>query len=119
MAGQSIAPLVTVRIEDQLGHATASTATVSVVIGNNPGGGTLSGTSTKLLVAGVAPVTDLSLDRAAGGYTLEASSPPLAPTISATFSIAPAPPVRVTYWQPPSNTDAGRILEPPVTGLAI
>ena len=115
MAGQSIAPLVTVRIEDQLGHATASTATVSVVIGNNPGGGTLSGTSTKLLVAGVATFTDLSLDRAAGGYTLEASSPPLTPTISATFSIAPAPPVRLTYGQPPSNTDAGRIMKPPVT----
>jgi hypothetical protein len=53
-AGQSIAPAVTVRIEDALGNLTSSTADVTVAIGTNPGSGTLSGTTTTAAVAGVA-----------------------------------------------------------------
>src|SRR5207247_3822728 len=45
---------VTVRIEDQFGNLTSSTATVILAIGTNPSGGTLSGTTTAAAVSGVA-----------------------------------------------------------------
>src|SRR3954452_23819940 len=37
-------PATTVRILDQFGNVTADTSSVVVALGNNPGGGTLSGT---------------------------------------------------------------------------
>jgi hypothetical protein len=49
-----------VRIVDQFGNLTASTAAVTVAIGTNPGGGTLSGTATQSAVAGVATFSGLS-----------------------------------------------------------
>jgi hypothetical protein len=48
---------------------------IDIVIGNNPSGGTLSGTTTVQAVNGVATFTDLSIDQAGLGYTLVADGP--------------------------------------------
>jgi hypothetical protein len=69
-----------VRILDGTGNLTNSTANVTMNIGANPAGGTLSGTATVAAVAGTATFSDLSIDKAANGYTLSASSTGLGQT---------------------------------------
>jgi hypothetical protein len=91
-AAAAITPAVEVAVQDAFEN-TVPTATVAVTltIGANPGGGTLSGTTTADAVDGVASFPILSIDKAGDGYTLVASSAPLASTASAAFSIAPGP----------------------------
>ena len=87
-AGAVITPAVEVTIQDAFGNTvTGATDVVSMAIAANPGGGTLSGTSSVAAVAGVATFSDLSIDLAATGYTLTATSGSLTPATSAAFDI--------------------------------
>ena len=86
--GTIIAPAVEVDVQDQLGNRVASTAAVTLIIEDNPGGGTLSGTTTVNAVSGTARFADLSIDRAGVGYKLEAKSVGLADATSSSFDIA-------------------------------
>src|SRR5258706_1518327 len=82
----AISPAVQVAIEDVFGNTvTSSTATVTVAIGTNPGGGTLTGTASLAAVAGVATFPTLSINKAPDGYTLHASSCALASTRATCF----------------------------------
>ena len=88
----SITPSVTVQIQDADGNLTASTASVTLAIGSNPGGGTLSGTVTVAAVAGTATFSNLSIDKAGTGYTLGATSSTNTGVMIATssaFNVAP------------------------------
>jgi Tol biopolymer transport system component len=58
-----------------------------VAIGTNPSGGTLSGTTMIIAVAGVATFSNLSIDKAGTGYTLQATSGALTAATSAAFNI--------------------------------
>src|SRR6185295_11422343 len=70
-AGASIAPAVQVAVQDAFNNTvTSSSASVTVAIGSNPGGGTLSGTTTVAAVNGVATFSNLSIDKVGTGYTL-------------------------------------------------
>ncbi len=71
----------------------SSTATVTLALGSNPGGGTLtcSGGLTKAAVAGVATFTGCAIDRAGSPYTLVASSVGLASATSSPFSVGLVP----------------------------
>ena len=60
---------LTVQVEDSLGNA-VSGSTVTIALGNDPGGGTLSGTLTEPVVDGLAAFTNLSLSQPGTGYTL-------------------------------------------------
>jgi hypothetical protein len=74
-AGQTISPAVKVGALDPSGHPfTAGTEAVTLTLGNNPGGGTLSGTLTVQPVNGVATFSDLSIDKAGTGSTLLGST---------------------------------------------
>jgi outer membrane protein assembly factor BamB len=77
-AGATITPAVTVAVEDANGNVeTSDNATqVSLAIGTNPAGGTLSGGSAVTVASGVATFSGLSIDKAGTGYTLTASSTP-------------------------------------------
>src|SRR5437667_176154 len=87
-AGQTITPAVTLQVQDANGNlVTTSTARITVAIGTNTGGGTLSGTKTVSAVAGVATFSGLSIDKAGTGYTLTASSSGLTGATSAAFNI--------------------------------
>ena len=88
-AGAVITPSVQVAILDAYGNPTASTASVTLAIGTNPGGGTLSGTATVAAVAGVATFPGLSIDKAGTGYTLVANSAGLTAATSASFNVTP------------------------------
>jgi hypothetical protein len=87
--GVTISPPITVQIVDSNGNLiTSSTAPVTLGIGNNPGGGTLSGTKKRNAINGVATFNDLSINKVGNGYTLvAASSSGLTGTTSSTFNI--------------------------------
>ncbi len=73
-----------------LGLATAGVP-VTISIGANPNGGTLSGTQTvNTDGTGTATFNDLNIRTAGAGYTLVASSPGYEGTVSATFTVTAA-----------------------------
>ena len=74
---------VTAMVGDTIGPV------VTVAIGANPGGGTLSGTRTRHAVNGVATVGDLTIEPGGTGYTLTAVSGALQGATSRAFTIAP------------------------------
>ena len=79
---------ITVQVSDSQGNVvTSSSATVTLAIGNNPGGGTLSGTTSVAAVNGIATFSNLSIDKTGTGYTLVASSSGLTGATSSAFDI--------------------------------
>jgi hypothetical protein len=86
-AGSTIGA-ISVQVQDDSGHmVTSATAPVTIAIGTNPAGGTLSGTTTANAVAGCATFTGLSINQAGSGYTLVATSQGLSSVTSAPFNI--------------------------------
>ncbi|MCC6466109.1 MAG: hypothetical protein IT463_12285 [Planctomycetes bacterium] len=104
--GVAISPAITVEIVDQFGNRTSSSANVSLVIGTNPGGSTLSGGGATAASAGLATFAGVSLNNAGTGYTLVASSGALTNDTSATFDITatPTPTITVTGTLTAFNT---------------
>ena len=91
-AGATITPPVTVRAVDNGGATiTSFTGNVTLAIATNPGGGTLSGTTTVAAVAGVATFSNLRIQQAGAGYTLAATAAGLTGATSSPFSITPGP----------------------------
>ncbi|HZH79981.1 MAG TPA: hypothetical protein VFD68_01675, partial [Gemmatimonadales bacterium] len=108
-------PFVRLRVEDAGGNlVTTATNQVSVALGANPGGGTLSGTTTVNAVGGLATFNDLTIDKVGVGYTLVFSSPGLIGQTSEAFNISPAAAARVVFTVQPSSTTAGSIISPAV-----
>ncbi len=87
-ASDAFAPAVQVGIVDGAGNLSITyTDPVTLTIGNNPAGGTLWGTSTVSPGAGIATFSDLSIDVAATGYTLVATSAALTIATSPVFDV--------------------------------
>jgi hypothetical protein len=108
LAGATISPAVTVRVEDANGSVvTSSSASVTVAILANPGAGTLSGTATLAASAGVATFGTLSINNVGVGYTLVATSSGLASATSATFSITSSN--RLVFTTQPGGGTAGGV----------
>src|SRR5207302_9086487 len=83
VAGAAISPAVQVTALDAAGNPVSSfTGSITVALGNNPGGSTLSGTTTTAAVGGVATFVDLSLNKTGTGYTLTASASGFTPGTS-------------------------------------
>src|SRR5439155_1698709 len=90
IAARQISPAVKVRALDALGNLVPGfTGSVSVALGANPGGGTLSGTTPVAAVGGVATFFDLSINKTGSGYTLTAAASGFAPVTSSAFDITP------------------------------
>ncbi len=104
-AGASIAPAVA--IQDASGKVTKATNAVTIAIGTNPAGGTLSGTATVSAVNGVASFSDLTIDKAGSGYTLAASASGLSSATSSAFAVTPAAPVQLAFTVQPTDATAG------------
>ena len=115
LAGNAIAPAVTVQIQDALGNLTASAANVTIAIGTNPGGGTLAGTATVAAVGGIATFANLSIDKVGTGYTLAASSAGVAGAASNAFNITAGAAAKLVYGQQPTNTVSGQAITPAIT----
>lgn len=95
--GAPATALATIRVElvDGRGTVVPVTNHVTLALGANPGGGTLSGTVNVAAVAGVATFSDLRIDKPGNGYSLVASSGTLPVVTSSTFNVVvglpPAP----------------------------
>ncbi len=110
----SIAPSITVEIQDAFGNVTTDTDNITLAINNNPGGSTLSGTTTQAAVAGTATFNDISLDQVGSSYTLDATSGALTPDTSSAFDIV-ATPTQLVITQEPSNTGESLNISPVIT----
>ena len=112
-AGDPITVVVDVR--DTLGNpVTTFDGVVTIVLGSNPGGATLSGTAAAAAVGGVATFTDLRVDRAGAGYTLVATAPALTGAISMSFTVTAAAAARLAFTVHPRPTVAGESITPAV-----
>ena len=100
---------LTVSAEDLYGNLTPSfTSSVTVALKSNPGSGTLNGTLTVNASAGVATFSGLSIDQAANGYTIQATTTGLSSATTNAFDITPAAASQlVVTTQPPASTTAG------------
>jgi hypothetical protein len=89
----AISPAVTVKILDLFGNLVdvSSTISITVDLGSNPTGATLSGTLIVPAVHGVATFNNLKLNKAGTMYTLGASSAPLFGSTSAKFNVVNPP----------------------------
>ena len=114
VAGEAITPAIEVVIHDANGNV-VDNATVTVAIGTNPSGGTLSGTATVNAVGGVASFGDLSIDKAGSGYMLSASVGVLASATSAAFGVASAGAVQLAFTVQPTETGNNQPITPAVT----
>jgi hypothetical protein len=114
-AGAPISPVIAVHVEDAFGNQVpAASDAVTIAFANNAGGGTLSGTTVVNAVGGAAAFGDLSIDVAASGYTLSATSGSLSAATSAPFAITVGPPVRLAFLVQPADTVAGALIAPPL-----
>ncbi|KQR65396.1 hypothetical protein ASF98_09735 [Arthrobacter sp. Leaf337] len=78
---------------------------MTIGIGNNPGGGTLSGTLTATTDTwGEATFTGLSINKAGTGYTLLASSPGVSGSVSAPFTVTAAAAAQLVVTGPAAGT---------------
>ncbi len=115
-AGAAITPAVTVEIRDAFNNVvTTSSANVTVAIGTNPSGGTLSGTVTVAAINGVATFNNLSINLVGTGYTLTAASAGLTGDTSAAFNITAGAPAAIVFGTQPSDATAGTVISPSVT----
>ncbi|MEZ0228097.1 MAG: Kelch repeat-containing protein, partial [Planctomycetota bacterium] len=108
-----ISPTVTVAIQDQYGNTvTAASDTITVALGSNPAGGTLSGTKALATTNGAAAFTDIAIDRPGAGYTLAATSTLYGNATSNAFEIA-APPILISVGSlNTARTDLAAVLGP-------
>src|SRR5207253_1993778 len=113
MAGHQSSPAVKLRAEDAHGNKVARfTGNVTVALGNNPGGATLSGTTTVVAVDGDATFYDLTLDKTGTGYTLAASvSGGALVATSAAFDVAPGAATQLEFTVEPTTATAGTALQ--------
>ncbi len=110
----AIAPPIQVAIRDSAGNPTTSTALVQLQILNNPGGGTLTGTTTVAAVNGVATFANLAITLPGEGYTLQATSPGLTPVTSQAFDIIAAANNQLVFLVQPTSTPRALTIAPPI-----
>ena len=93
IAGQPFSPTIQVEIQDANGtRVSTARDPVTMGLGANPGGGTLTGTTTVNAVDGIATFSGLSLDRGGLGYTLVATAVGLTKATSSAFVMLPSGP---------------------------
>ena len=109
-AGAAITPAVTVAVQDDLhGTVTSAVNAVTIDLGSNPGGATLTGNRTVTAVNGIATFPNLSLNRAAAGYTLVATAQALTPATSAAFNVIAGAAKQLSFTVAPPTTAASGI----------
>jgi hypothetical protein len=114
-AGTAITPEVTIALQDASGNlVTADGVAITLAISNNPGSGTLSGTTTRTTVTGLATFEDLSINRSGTGYTLQGSSAGFTPATSDAFNITPSAAYKLGFTVQPVSKTVGSVITPEV-----
>jgi hypothetical protein len=89
-AGAFITPAIQVAVEDTLGAVdTTFSGGVTMTLTTNGTGATLSGTTTIVLVSGIATFSDLTINNVGTGYVLTAATAGLISVPSTSFDIIP------------------------------
>ena len=86
-AGGVITPVTVMILDAADSLAPAATNRITIAIGTNPAGGTLSGSTTIAAVNGVARFLDVKIDKPGSGYTLTASATGLSGATSVAFNV--------------------------------
>ncbi len=122
-AGLTITPPVQASALDANGTlVTSFSGAITVAIGTNPAAGTLSGTLTVNATNGVATFSNLSINNAGAGYTLQVTSAGLTSATSSAFTIpAPPPPpaTQLRFTVQPTNTLLLQTISPAVEVTAL
>ncbi len=114
----SISPAI--QVQDAFGNlVTTATDSVILTINDNPGGGSLWGTLTIAAVSGVATFSDISIDKAGSGYTLDATSTGLTTATSAGFNITVGPATQLVYSVEPTNATSTTSIAPSIQVQAL
>src|SRR6266566_506068 len=114
-AGAAITPAVQVTARDAQGNtATGFTGSVTVAVGTNAGGGTLSGTATVAAASGVATFSSVSISKTGTGYTLTGAASGLSGATSSSFDITAGIASQLAFTVQPSNATAGATITPAV-----
>ncbi len=104
VAGDPLSPAVQIEIRNASGErVTTARDAVTLAFAANPGAGTLAGTKTVNAIDGIASFTGLAINKAAGGYTLSASSGSLTASTSTAFAITPAAAAKLRFLTQPAN----------------
>jgi len=115
----AIAPAVTVQLKDSVGTPVSTAGiSVTIAIGANPGGGTLSGTATAVTNAsGVATFAGLAINKVGVGYTLTATSSGMTSATSSTFAVTFGTATQLAVTQSPTDSFTGTVFfsQPVVT----
>jgi streptogramin lyase len=100
---------LTVEAENSSGNVISSfDGTVTVALASNPGGATLGGTLSVAASDGVATFSNLSLTKAASGYTLDVSASGLGGATTTAITVTPAAATQVAIIEePPASVTAG------------
>src|SRR5205807_2611962 len=118
VANHQISPAVKVRALDAFGNvATGFTGAVAIALGSNPGGRTLSGTTSVAGVGGVVTFSDLTTDKAAPVYCATATG--LGPATSSSFNITAGTATQLVFGTQPGTTVAGQQITPAVKVRAL
>jgi hypothetical protein len=110
VAGQVIAPPVTVDVLDGNGNLVADPTDVTVSLSGGDPNATLGGHTTRTSVDGVATFNDLTVDKADTGYTLVASSGSLQTDTSSAFKVSPGAYDHLAFTTQPVSTPAGDVM---------
>jgi hypothetical protein len=111
----ALSPAIQVTVQDALGNTiTTSSASITVAIAPNPGGAVLGGVLMASASGGVASFSNLTIDKAASGYTLSATSSGLTSATSNAFNITVGPATRLAFTVQPHTTPAGSNISPAV-----
>jgi hypothetical protein len=112
-AGSAITPAPQVAVEDINGNIISS-STASVTMSLKGSTAALQGTLTVNVVSGIATFPNLSLNQAASGYVLSASSTSLTSATSTAFNVSAGAASKLAYVVQPSNTIAGVSIAPAI-----
>jgi hypothetical protein len=92
-AGVSISPAIAVEVRKANNDIDSLfVGAVQLSLHENPGGGTLSGSTNVLVLEGVAVFSDVNIDKTGSGYTLRVQTSGAPFVYSNTFTILPGPP---------------------------
>src|SRR5437867_7360545 len=105
--------MVTLSLHDAL-PISGFTGSITVALGNNPGGSTLGGPTTVAAVNGVAGFSALTLDKTGTGYWLTATATGLTTAASGAFNITPGAATQLVFGTEPRTTVADHQISPAV-----
>ncbi len=111
---QPFVPPIRVSVRDRFGETMGTAGNpITLLMGANPGGGRLSGTTTATAVNGVATFDNVCINRVGKGYTLLATAAGLGSAMSEAFDISPVP-AKLTFTAQPSDAPPGGAIAPAV-----